>query len=182
MRLARSGLLRNHQLRIVVRASLRLGAMNTFSAQTESDAVVQAPRSDIWAALTDPDLLPRLTPFLERIDADGDLWRWELSRIPVLGVAVAPSFTERMTFEPETRIDYHHAPPAGRTERTGVEGWYRLEDVEGGTRLWIGLTIDVELPLPKSSGFAVRRVMTSVVDRMGERFAVNLLRHLGVTA
>ena len=56
--------------------------MNTFSAQTESDAVVPASRSDIWAALTDPDLLPRLTPFLEHIEADGDLWRWELSRIP----------------------------------------------------------------------------------------------------
>ena len=87
--------------------------MNTFSAQTESDAVVQAPRSDIWAALTDPDLLPRLTPFLERIESDGDLWRWELSRIPILGVAIAPRFTERMTFEPETRIEYRHAPPAG---------------------------------------------------------------------
>ena len=156
--------------------------MNTFSAQTESDAVVPAPRSDIWAALTDPDLLPKLTPFLERIEADGDLWRWELSRIPILGVALAPCFTERMTFDPETRIDYRHEPPKGTTERTGVEGWYALEDVEGGTRLRISLTIDAQLPLPKSSDFAVRRVMTSVVDRMGDRFSVNLLEHLGVTA
>src|SRR5687768_4034165 len=80
-------------------APATVGAMNTFSAQTESDAVVPAPRSDIWAALTDPDLLPKLTPFLERIEADGDLWRWELSRIPILGVALAPCFTERMTFD-----------------------------------------------------------------------------------
>ena len=87
--------------------------MNTFSANTESDAVVPAARSDIWAALTDPDLLPRLTPFLEHIEADGDLWRWELSKIPILGVAIAPCFTERMTFEPETRIEYRHEPPRG---------------------------------------------------------------------
>ena len=156
--------------------------MNTFSAQTESDAVVHASRSEIWAALTDPDLLPRLTPFLKHIEADGDLWRWELSKIPILGVAIAPCFTERMTFDPETRIEYTHAPPAGTTERTGVEGWYQLDDVEGGTRLRISLTIDAQLPLPKSSGFAVRKVMGSVVDRMGDRFAANLLKHLGVTA
>ncbi len=156
--------------------------VNTFSATTESDAVVPAARSDIWAALTDPVLLPKLTPLLQHIHADGDLWRWELARIPILGIAVAPCFTERMTFEPESRIEYRHEPPAGATERTGASGWYALEDVEGGTRLRISLTIDAQLPLPKSSGFAVRRVMTSVVDRMGDRFAANLLRHLGVPA
>ena len=74
------------------------------------------------------------------------------------------------------------SPPAGNTERTGVEGWYQLDDVDGGTRLRISLTIDAQLPLPKSSGFAVRKVMSSVVDRMGDRFAVNLLNHLGATA
>jgi hypothetical protein len=106
--------------------------MNTFSAQTESDAVVPASRSDIWAALTDPDLLPRLTPFLEHIQADGDTWRWELSKIPILGVAIAPCFTEQMTFDPETRIEYRHAPPAGAVERTGVEGWYQLDESVDG--------------------------------------------------
>jgi carbon monoxide dehydrogenase subunit G len=154
--------------------------MNTFSAQTESDAVVPTERSDVWAALTDPVLLPKLTPFLQHIHTDGDLWRWEMARIPVLGVALAPRFTEKMHFEPESRITYTHAPPAGTTERTGVEGWYALDEVDGGTRLRISLTIAVDLPLPKSSGFAVRRVMTSVVDRMGDRFAANLLQHLGV--
>jgi hypothetical protein len=87
-----------------------------------------------------------------------------------------------MTFDPETRIEYTHAPPAGTTERTGVEGWYRLDDVEDGTRLRISLTIDAQLPLPRSSGFAVRKVMGTVVDRMGDRFAANLLAHLGVSA
>ena len=154
--------------------------MNRFSAQTASDAVVAADRSAIWSALTDPELLPRLTPFVEDIEADGDLWRWQLSRLPVLGASLVPCFTERMAFEPESRITYTHAPPPGARERTGVDGWYALDDVDEGTRLRIELGITVELPLPKTSGFAVRRVMTSVVDRMGDRFAVNLLDHLGV--
>jgi len=154
--------------------------MNRFSAQTASDAVVAADRSAIWSALTDPELLPRLTPFLEDIEADGDLWRWRLARLPVLGASLVPRFTERLAFEPESRITYTHAPPPGAHERTGVDGWYALDDADEGTRLRIELGITVELPLPRSSGFAVRRVMTSVVDRMGDRFAVNLLDHLGV--
>ena len=49
--------------------------MTRFTATTESEAIVPAARKDIWAALTDPDLLPRLTPLLRRIDADGDTGR-----------------------------------------------------------------------------------------------------------
>lgn len=46
--------------------------MNRFSTTNTSEAVVAADRADIWAALTDPVLLAKLTPLLTRIDADGD--------------------------------------------------------------------------------------------------------------
>ena len=154
--------------------------MNRFSATTDSEAVVAADRKAIWAALTDPVVLPRLTPLLRRIETDGDLWRWEMNRIGVLGASITPCFTERMVFDAPERIEYTHAPPEGRRERTAAEGWYRLTEVDGGTHLRISLTLFVELPLAKAAGPAVRRVMESAMERTGDRFAVNLLRHLGV--
>src|SRR6185312_9964435 len=108
-------------------------SMTRFSASTESDAVVAAPRSAIWRALTDPDLLPRLTPLLRRIDADGDHWRWYMTGLEVMGVGISPVFTERMRFTPQSRIDYTHEPPKGVREQAGAEGSYELLDVPGGT-------------------------------------------------
>jgi carbon monoxide dehydrogenase subunit G len=154
--------------------------MARFSSTTDSEAVVAADRGAIWAALTDPQLLPRLTPLLQRIDTDGDLWRWHLRRIPVLGVVVSPSFTERMVFSPQQRIDYRHEPPAGAPEQAGADGWYRLDDAAGGTRLAISLTLHVDLPLPGAARPAVDRVMQATLQHTGDRFAANLERHLGV--
>jgi carbon monoxide dehydrogenase subunit G len=156
--------------------------MNRFSATTHSEAVVAADRSEIWAALTDPELLPQLTPLLRRIDTDGDLWRWHLMRIAALGVSISPMFTERMTFVDGTLISYTHEAPAGVIERAGAEGRYQLSDVPGGTLLDIDLTLAVELPLPRAAGPAVNRVIRTTMERTGERFSVNLLAHLGVDA
>lgn len=156
--------------------------MSRFTASTESDAVVTADRSAVWAVLSDPEALPRLTPLLDRIEADGDLWHWEMARIPVLGVSVAPSFTERMRFEPERRIDFEHAPPDGRPERAAAEGWYLLDDAEHGTRLRVRLELCVEVPLPRAARPAVTRVIAGVVQRMGDRFSANLLRELHATS
>jgi carbon monoxide dehydrogenase subunit G len=154
--------------------------VNRFSASTDSEAVVAADRQTVWQVLTDPAVLPRLTPLLRHIEADGDVWRWELTSIPVLGVSFSPSFTERMTFHPPELIEYSHQPPPGSRELAGAEGTYELTEVEGGTRLHIRLEMEVQLPLAKATRPAVRRVMKAVMMRTGERFADNLLRHLGV--
>jgi uncharacterized protein YndB with AHSA1/START domain len=154
--------------------------MNRFSATTEDEAVVAADRMQVWAALTDPELLPKLTPLLTGIDADGDLWRWHMVSISALGVSISPAFTERMHFVEGTEISYTHEPPPDTVERTGAEGRYRLTDVPGGTHLAITLTLHVELPLPHSAAPAVRRVMAATMMRTGRKFAANLLRHLGV--
>jgi carbon monoxide dehydrogenase subunit G len=154
--------------------------MNRFSATTTSEAVVAAERADIWAVLTDPVLLPKLTPLLNSIDTDGDLWVWHMVKISALGVTISPKFTEHMHFDDKTRIDYEHEAPAGVTERTGADGWYVLEDVDGGTKLSISLTLHVELPLPKAAGPAVKKVMNSTMARTGDKFSANLLKHLGI--
>lgn len=154
--------------------------MHRFSATTESQAVVKADRAAIWGAITDPAVLPRLTPLLKHIDTDGDLWRWELSRVNVLGIVVNPTFTEQMVFTEGTRIDYHHEPPRGAKEWAGAEGSYVLADAEGGTHLAISLTLSVDLPLAKFSAPAVERVMRSAMAVTGSRFATNLEQHLGV--
>ncbi|MDP3968603.1 MAG: SRPBCC family protein [Nocardioides sp.] len=159
--------------------------MATFSSTTKNTAIVPASRTAVWKALTDPDLLPDLTPLLHSIEVVGDqngdpLWQWQMSGIDVLGVKVSPCFTERMRLTPEERINYHHAPPPGADERAGVEGWYTLADHEEGVELGISLTISIRLPLPRVSAPAVTRVMDGVMARTGDRFSANLLRHLGV--
>lgn len=155
--------------------------MTTFSATKHAVAVVEADQKEIWAALTDPALMARLTKYVKRITADGDHWRWELGGLEVLGRSIAPAFTERMVFDEPDRIEFHHEPP-GRREPAGVNGWYQLSPADdGATRLETDMSICVELPLPKMSGRAVERVMRSVLDSMGDGFSANLLEHLGAT-
>ncbi|GAY08049.1 CoxG family protein [Pseudonocardia sp. N23] len=153
--------------------------MHTFSTTRASEIVVAADRDAIWDTLTDPGLLARLTPLLRRIDADGDVWRWHMSGVSVLGVGISPSFTEKMAFDPRRRIGYAHSPPPGTVERTGADGWYSLDDAPGGTRLGISLTLRVELPLARVTAPAVVAGMNATLQRTGDRFTANLLRHLG---
>jgi carbon monoxide dehydrogenase subunit G len=154
--------------------------MTRFTSSTTAEAVVAAPRQAIWDLLVDPDAIARLTPFLKRVIADGEHWRWEMSGLDVLGVKVAPAFTERMVFDELERIEFHHDPPAGEKERSGVEGWYDLSDADGGTHLATSLAITLDLPLPKVSSPAVTSTMKGVMKTMGDRFSANLLRELGL--
>lgn len=155
--------------------------MTAFTVSTSSTATVAAPRADVWDALTDPDLLTRLTPYLHRIDAhhDGgvDRWTWHLARVPVLGAVVSPSFTELMTFDEPAQIGFAHDPERD-DERAGVEGRYTLEEVSRGTHLGIDLAICLELPFPKIARPAVQTTMRAVIATMGARFSHNLVRHL----
>ena len=153
--------------------------MARFTASTETEAVVDADRMAIWKAITDPDLQPRLTPYLDNNEVDGEHWRWEMVRLPVLNVSIAPSFTERMTFVEGERIEFTHDPP-GKAEKGAAEGWYHLSDAgDGRTRLAISLELCVELPLPRAASPAVNRVMQKVMDGMGDKFSKNLLAHVG---
>lgn len=162
--------------------------MTVFHATTHAEAVVLAPQQEIWDVLVDPDLVARFTPFVKRIVADGQHWRWEMGGLEVLGKSVAPAFTEQMVLKEPDRIEFHHDPPQGAKEKSWVEGWYDLapahdvEDEEGeATALVTDLTISLDLPLPGVARSAVRATMSKVIDTMGERFSANLLEHLGTT-
>ena len=153
--------------------------MATFRARDRSSAVLRSPRSEVWAALTDAELIAKITPYVTSIDVEGDRWRWRMGTIPVLGISVAPHFTEVMELQPEERIDFRH-DPARTDEMTAVEGTYLLEDHEGGgTNVSIDLQISTHLPLPGLARPAVERVMAGVVKHMGTVFSRNLLKHLG---
>lgn len=153
--------------------------MTWFTATTTSEGVVSASRADVWAALTDADLVARLTPLVHSITVDGDRWRWQLAALPVLGTSVTPAFTEQMTFTDKSRIDYTHAPRAGKPERYGVEGRYDLADTDAGTELYITLSVSADLPMPRVSGPAVRAAMRRVMATMGAGFERGLRKHLG---
>lgn len=155
--------------------------MTWFTAERESTAVVAADRSAIWEILTDPAAIARLTPMLERVEADGDHWVWHLETIEVLGHSVVPSFTEKMTFDDQTRIEFSHDPPSGEDERAGVEGRYDLADADGGTELSIRLEISVDLPLPKMASAGVTAAMKGVLRTMGNGFAKRLDEELGIS-
>ena len=139
------------------------------------------PHEQIWDALTDPALLAELTPLVKRIEAKGDRWSWTLAGISGLGIEVAPTFTERMTFVPISRIDYVHEPPPGKSERAGVDGTYLITKVDDhSTKLAIDLTLCAELPLPSFSRSLVEGIMARSMGRTGDAFARNLYRHLGL--
>lgn len=153
--------------------------MTRFTAGTKASAVIDAPRDRVWEALTDPEVVASLTPFVTAIRADGDHWCWQMTGLKVAGLGIAPAFTELMAYDEPSRIDFRHDPPPGATERSGVEGWYALSDDAAGTRLDTSMEITVDLPLPRVAGGAVRSTMCRVIDQMGERFSKNLLAHLG---
>jgi len=159
--------------------------VTVFQASTHAEAVVLARQQDIWDVLVDPDLVARFTPFVKRITAEGDHWRWEMGGLEVLGKSVTPSFTERMILKEPDRIEFHHDPPVGAKEKSSVEGWYDLSSVPdeegGGTALVTDLTIALDLPLPGVARSAVKAAMGKVIDTMGDKFSANLLEHLGTT-
>lgn len=153
--------------------------MTAFSSRNQSTANVPASQEAIWAVLSDPDALARLTPLVRGITAEGDLWCWQLSGISALGISVEPAFTERMTFTDGSCIRFRPDPPFGDQQRAGATGRYELSERDGGvTHLAIDITIDVDLPLPKLSAKAVERVMATAMARTGDRFARNLYEQL----
>ncbi len=152
--------------------------MTWFEVTDESEAIVPAERQQVWDLLTDPEALVRMTPFLQDIDVDGEHWTWRLGVIKALGSSVAPSFTERMQFEDGELIEFRHDPPEPDAETAGVDGSYRLAEVEDGTSLAISFTVRVRLPLPRATSPAVRTAMRGVLARMGDGFAKNLDKEL----
>lgn len=138
----------------------------------------------VWKVLTDPALLPKLTPLLSRVEDQGEHWRWHMVQLAVLGVGIKPVFTERMTFTEGERIDFTHDPPKGRREWAGAEGHYTLSDADPepdgspATLLEISLNLSVDMPLSRLAAPVVTRTMRATMDVTGDRFAANLLRHL----
>ena len=112
--------------------------MATFSTANRSAATVTAPPDAVWAVLTDPNLVARLTPFLRTVRERGEHWVWELARVPVLGRSFSFTFTERMVFDEPHRIDFTHDPAAGYGEEAaGVDGvQVRRLSLGGGVVTW----------------------------------------------
>lgn len=157
--------------------------MATFTTSTRSRATVSASPDEVWAALTDPQRVAALTPFLHRVTAHGEHWVWEMTKVPVLGKSFSFTFTERMTFDEPRRMEFTHDPAAGDGhEAAGVEGWYDLEPRSAGTHLETSMAISVDLPFPGITRPAVTAAMKGVVTLMGQRFSQNLLHHLGARA
>jgi carbon monoxide dehydrogenase subunit G len=152
--------------------------MTRFTASNKSAATLKSSRQDVWDALTDAELLPKLTPYLQRIDVDGDRWTWHVTKVPVLGKNIGSVFTEVMTFDEPKRIGFEHDPQHSE-QKTEVQGEYHLEEAGSGTRVSIELGVSVELPFPRAMRRPVEGAIRAVMAGMGKRFASNLLRHLG---
>ena len=155
--------------------------MTRFTTTVRTDDVMHTDAQTVWTAMQDPDLLASLAPAIAAITPlDGDRWCWQMVGISAMGVSVAPSFTERMVFDEEAmRIDFEHAP-SGSKEAAGAKGTWLAQDVDGGAYVGIELIAHVDLPLPKMAKGAVTSVMDRTIVAGGQRFARNLMEHLGV--
>ena len=142
--------------------------MTRFSAKTDAQAVITASRADVWALLRDPQAIAEMTPFVKEIVEDGEHWTCT-GGLEVLGKSVSPRFTEKMTFDEPERIEFHHDPPAGETERSSVEGGTTSRTTTRAS-VTTSLEITPDLPLPKISSKAVTATMHGVVEKMGDRF------------
>lgn len=155
--------------------------MTRFENRNVSTAIVPAPRERIWEIVSNPDSLAALTPLVRSIEPRGDFWRWTLTGLSAFGVSAAPSFTERMRLFPMHRIEFEHSPPLDRSEMSGVDGVYELDELDPGrTRLHIDVTMHLELPLPSFSRSAVERLVARTMQRTGDGFSENLSRALQI--
>jgi carbon monoxide dehydrogenase subunit G len=150
----------------------------TFRRTRRDTADVPHPVDAVWDLLVDPDAVARLTPLVSGIAVDHEgRWVWSLRRVPVPGRVLDLTMTEEMTFTPQSRIEFTHAPLED-SARAGADGFYALAPVGEGTRLTIELTVTARLPLPGLARPAVEVAMQQVLTQMGNRFATNMLREL----
>lgn len=156
--------------------------MTTFTASKTSEATVAYARDLVWGVLTDPDTVARLTPMVASITPDGDRWRWQLTRIPVLGRSFELAFTEKMSYDEPSRITFRHTPVG--EERAGTNGRYDLAEADAGaaTGLRIELEVSVELPFPGLARPAVQTAMHGVLAAMGAGFARSIEKELRARA
>jgi uncharacterized protein YndB with AHSA1/START domain len=92
----------------------------------ERTMTFEVPRDDVWAAITDPELISKWFPheaeFELRAGADG-VFRWGETEV---------GFTIE-TVEPKSLFAYRWRPSKSDSATTLVE--FRLEEIPGGTRL-----------------------------------------------
>lgn len=157
--------------------------MATFTATKISEATVAHPRDLVWDVLTDPGAVARLTPMVRSVTAEGELWHWQLVKIPVLGQSIELGFTEAMTYDPKSRITFAHAPQSEGSERAGTDGHYDLSDAgKGSTHLRIDLKVTVDLPFPRLAKPAIQATMQGVLAAMGSGFARSIEKELRTRA
>ncbi|MCA0337682.1 MAG: hypothetical protein LCH66_12590 [Actinobacteria bacterium] len=152
--------------------------MTVFSASRRAEAIVNADQGPLWALLADPKVLTRHTPFVTAIeDLGNDRWSWSLAGISYPGGHFGATFVEKMTFTPESRIDFAPDPHAGR-QRAGATGTYRLKPHESGTHLLIDLTVTADLPAPRGARHLIEPAMRAVIALMWDAFAKGLISEL----
>lgn len=156
--------------------------MSRFTVSRVSTADVDASMDDVFTILEQPQKVAELTPYLDSIVDRGDgTWVWRMGHIRAPMGLFQPEFTERMTIERPTLLEFRHEPPAGRSEMAGADGIYRLmprADGRPGCTLHIDLTVTTYLPLPALAKPVVRSTMNMVIDQMGKGFSRNIIAEL----
>lgn len=156
--------------------------MPSFAVSRVSTADVDATMDEVFDILEQPHKVAELTPYLDSIDDQGDgIWIWRMGGVKAPMGVLRPHFTERMTLERPTLLEFKHEPPAGRSEMAGADGIYRLmprADGRPGCTLHIDLTVTTYLPLPPLSRPLVKSTMNMVIDQMGKGFSRNIIAEL----
>src|SRR4051812_25448811 len=103
-----------------------------MSVRIEGERVIEAPREQVYAALTDPEVVAQTVPLVESFDVK-DADHWDM----VVRVPLPMAKTLKLSFEVVERRPHEHAGLRAKggsmIAGASVESRFDLSDAPGGT-------------------------------------------------
>ena len=121
--------------------------MATISAETSETITFDAPLSEVWALLADPEAAGSHIPDLVSIEALGDhRYAYRFEPVGFKSISFEPQYTAKFTTEPDSRIRWQ-AEPGGNLRQSGE---WRLEAAgDAQTRAELHVEVEAYLPVPR---------------------------------
>ncbi len=143
------------------------------SVRVEGERVVAATREEVFAALTDPEVVAETIPFVERCDVrDGD--HWALVVKPPLPLARSLRLAFEVVEKRPPAFARLHAAGGGLAGGAEVDSSFELEQRQGGTLVRFRADLSFRGALAPAE-----RLLEPVAQRQAERTLDAIERRVG---